>query len=61
MKALPKMGNDEVNIYLRLNEKLAKFFSQIKKSLGVKNNTEVLRLLIRWYYSEHIEKVKKET
>ena len=49
---------DELKIYLRLDKELTEIFSLIKKSFGVKNDTEVLRFLINWYYDENREKLQ---
>jgi len=46
---------EELRIYLRAEGVIAKRFSQIKEHLGLKNDTEVIRSLINWYYREHEE------
>lgn len=48
--------DEQLKIYLRAEGGIAKRFSQIKQHLGVKNDTEVLRTLINWYWREHSEK-----
>lgn len=47
------MGEDELKIYLRLQGEVRDIFSLIKKDLGIKNNTEVLRSLINYYYKQN--------
>jgi len=42
---------ERVNIYLRCNGELARQFHDVKKQLGFKNNSEVLRLLIAEFWS----------
>lgn len=39
------------NVYLRLNSEIDKQFGEIKKQLGLKNDTEVVRYLITSYKS----------
>jgi len=52
------MSSDELRVYLRAEGILAERFYQIKNHLGVKNDTEVLRMLINWYWKEHREEVQ---
>lgn len=47
--------NEEKKIYLRLDKDLNECFCKIKRGLALKNDTEVLRLLINWYYKEKYE------
>lgn len=47
-----------MRVYLRLDEDMAERFFQIKKFLGLKNDTEVLRSLINWYWNQHQEKLQ---
>ena len=44
-----------LKIYLRLEGEHADIFTQIKRSIRIKNDTEVLRFLIGWYYNENVE------
>ena len=53
-----KEENDTIRIYLRLGEDLTKYFLRIKKHLGLKTNTEVLRTLINIYWREHQDDLK---
>ena len=48
----------EEKVYLRLDGEIAKRFSQVKRYLGLKNDTEVLRSLINWYWWEHQEELR---
>jgi len=48
-------NEEELRIYLRAEGETAKHFSRIKEHLGLKNDTEVIRSLINWYYREHEE------
>ena len=48
---------EEMRIYLRAQGEIAERFSRIKEHLGVKNDTEVLRTLINWYWREHREEL----
>lgn len=36
---------------------MARQFLQIKNSLGLKNDTEIIRSLINWYWKEHKEEL----
>ena len=49
---------DKLKIYLRLDKELTDIFRLIKKDFKVKNDTEVLRLIINWYYKENQEKLQ---
>jgi hypothetical protein len=53
-----KMMADELRIYLRADGDIAKRFEQIKAHLGLKNDTEVMRSLINWYWKEHQEELQ---
>ena len=53
---ITRAGRMNRKIYLRLEGELAEAFKQIKRNLMVKNDTEVLRLIINWYYKENKEK-----
>ena len=46
---------DELRIYLRADGKIAEYFWDIKEHLGLKNDTEVVRQLINWYWRENQE------
>jgi len=48
----------ELRIYLRDNGEIAKRFWTIKEHMGLKNDTEVLRSLINYYWKEHEEVLK---
>ena len=49
---------EELRIYLRADGDTAERFTQIKEHLGLKNDTEVLRSLINWYWRENQEKLQ---
>jgi hypothetical protein len=49
---------EELRIYLRADGDTAERFAQIKEHLGLKNDTEVLRSLINWYWRENQEKLQ---
>jgi len=51
------MREEELKIYLRLSEPLASRFIKIKEYLGLKNDTEVIRALINFYWREHKEEM----
>jgi hypothetical protein len=44
---------DVMRIYLRAEGEIAQRFLRIKEHLGLKNDTEVMRVLINWYWKEH--------
>jgi hypothetical protein len=46
---------EELRIYLRADGKTAEHFWHIKEHLGLKNDTEVMRQLINWYWRENQE------
>lgn len=54
--------NEKVKIYLRLDEEMSKRFLLVKKYLGLKNDTEVLRCLLADFWNKHHKKIqaKKE-
>jgi hypothetical protein len=52
------MTTEELRIYLRADGDTAERFLQIKEHLGLKNDTEVLRSLINWYWLENQEKLQ---
>jgi len=52
------MSSEELKVYFRDNGILAERFFQIKRSLGIMNDTEVIRLLINWYWKEHREEIE---
>ncbi len=45
---------EELRIYLRADGDIAERFTQIKEHFGLKNDTEVLRSLINWYWRGHL-------
>jgi len=49
---------EKLRLYLRADGKIAKRFSQIKEQMGLKNDTEVVRALINWYWREYQEKLQ---
>jgi hypothetical protein len=49
---------EELRIYLRADGQVAQRFWQIKEHLGLKNDTEVVRSLINWYWGENQEKLQ---
>jgi len=51
-----KMSEKEeqpLKIYLRLSGEGADRFQRIKEAMGLKNDTEVIRSLITWYWKTH--------
>ena len=44
---------DELRIYLRAEGEIVERFLRIKEHMGLKNDTEVVRSLINWYWKEH--------
>lgn len=50
--------DEEFAVYLRLDGEIAKRYLQIKKYLGLKNDTEIMRSLVNWYWREHQEELK---
>jgi hypothetical protein len=49
---------DELRIYLRAEGEIVRRFLRIKEHLGLKNDTEVVRSLINWYWNENSEKLQ---
>ncbi|MEM2936275.1 MAG: hypothetical protein QW231_03765 [Candidatus Bathyarchaeia archaeon] len=49
---------EELKIYLRAQGEIAERFTRIKEHLGLKNDTEVLRSLINWFWREHQEELR---
>jgi hypothetical protein len=49
---------DELRIYLRAEGEIVERFLRIKEHMGLKNDTEVMRLLINWYWKEHQEELQ---
>jgi hypothetical protein len=49
---------EELRIYLRADGEIAERFWRIKEHLGLKNDTEVVRSLINWYWRENQEKLQ---
>ena len=45
--------SQKVSIRLDLDEELAKRFTNIKNKMGIKNNAEVIRILISQEYQRH--------
>lgn len=48
----------ELRVYLRANGETSKRFLLIKEHMGLKNDTEVLRSLINWYWKQHEEELR---
>ena len=46
------MSKIQLDIRLRLNGEVKRRFLKIKENLGLTNNTEVLRLIIKEYYDK---------
>jgi len=55
---LIRMG--DVRVYLRMDDELGERFLQIKQHLGLKNDTEVLRTLINWFWREHFQELEPQ-
>jgi len=51
--------SQKAKIYLRLDPIDTEKFEAIKEFIGLKNDTEVLRYLINWFYKEHQEEIEK--
>jgi len=49
--------SEPIKLYVRLKGNIASQFSQIKRYLGLENDTEVVRALISRYYREHQEEL----
>jgi hypothetical protein len=49
---------DELRIYLRAEGEIVRRFLRIKEHLGLKNDTEVVRSLINWYWNQNSEKLQ---
>lgn len=49
--------SESIKLYVRLKGTIASQFSQIKRYLGLENDTEVVRALITRYYREHEEEL----
>jgi len=49
---------EELKVYLRAQGEIKERFIRIKEHLGVKNDTEVLRTLINWFWREHQEEFR---
>lgn len=47
------MKGEELRLYLREEGEIVERFQRIKKHLGLKNDTEVVRSLINWYWRGH--------
>ena len=47
-----------VKVYLRMEGETADRFLRIKEHLGLKNDTEVLRALINWYWRQNREELE---
>lgn len=45
-----------MKVYLKLTEEMTGRFLRIKKSLGLKNDTEVLRYIITEFWREKLKK-----
>jgi len=50
------MANDKVTIRIDLDGDLARYFLHLKKLRGIKNNSEMVRMLV----AEEYNRVKKE-
>jgi len=48
----------EIKIYLRLDGEPAKRYAQVKRYLGLKNDTEIMRSLINWYWRAHRDELQ---
>ena len=53
----PTMTSDKVTIRIDLDGDLARYFLHLKKRRGIKNNSEMVRMLI----AEEYNRVKKES
>lgn len=48
---------EKLQVYLRLVGEEMERFRRIKETMGLKNDTEVLRSLITWYWKTHSEEL----
>jgi hypothetical protein len=48
-----------LRLYVRLDEELSRRFSQIQEYLGLKNSSEVMRMLINDFWRKHREELSK--
>jgi len=48
----------ERRVYLRMDGDVAEKFQRIKEQMGLKNDTEVLRMLINWYWKQHQDELQ---
>ncbi len=46
------MGGEIVNVRVEFKDEMVRKFETVKKSLGLQNNTDVLRLLVNEKYKE---------
>jgi len=46
------MSEEVINVRVEFKDEMAKKFEAVKKSLGLENNTDVLRLLVNDKYKE---------
>jgi len=46
---------DEIKLNCRLKDEVAEKFAEIKKNLGLTNNTEAVRLIITEYHSRMVK------
>ena len=46
------MGEENINVRVEFKDEMVSKFETVKKSLGLQNNTDVLRLLVNEKYKE---------
>lgn len=51
---------EEVNVRVEFKGEMAEKFNKVKEELGVKNNTEVLRILVTRKFSEIVRRGPEE-
>jgi len=52
------MQEEELKVYLRLHGEMTDRFTRIKEHMGLKNDTEVLRSLINWYWRNYRDELR---
>ena len=53
---LPEEESQVLRISINLQNEMAQKFLEVKKHWGLESNTDVLRMLITWYYDEMTKK-----
>jgi antitoxin component of RelBE/YafQ-DinJ toxin-antitoxin module len=48
----------QLRIYLRAEGEIVERFQQVKEHMGLKNDSDVMRALINWYWKEHQKRAR---